>query len=142
MRGEYSLIVVAVAILTFFLVPISLHAQYFGQNKVRYKKLDFKVLHTVHFDIYYYPEEYKPAVETGRMAERWYTRHSHIFNFQLTSRQPVILYASGPDFRSTTVIPGDLGEGTGGVTEPLRRRVVLCRWPVRSPKPTTSSATN
>src|SRR5689334_24901665 len=27
-------------------------AQYFGQNKVQYRQLDFKVLHTQHFDIY------------------------------------------------------------------------------------------
>src|SRR6185437_12163586 len=43
----------------------------------------------------------------------------------LSSRQPVIMYANAPDFRSTNVIPGEIGEGTGGVTEPLRRRVVI-----------------
>lgn len=100
-------------------------AQYFGQNKVRYKKLDFKVVKTDHFDIYYYPEEAGMAPEIGRMAERWYARLSRIFDHQLSSRQPVIVYASAPDFRSTTVIPEDLGESTGGVTEPLRRRVVM-----------------
>ncbi len=40
-------------------------------------------------------------------------------------RQPLILYASPTDFQQTNVIPGDLGEGTGGVTEPIRRRIVL-----------------
>ena len=35
-----------------------------------------------------------------------------------------MLYASHPDFEQTNVI-GELGEGTGGVTEPLRRRIVL-----------------
>ena len=35
----------------------SVSAQYFGQNKVQYKKLDFKVLKTEHFDIYFYPAE-------------------------------------------------------------------------------------
>ncbi|MBS1503016.1 MAG: hypothetical protein JST32_13195, partial [Bacteroidetes bacterium] len=29
-------------------------AQYFGQNKVRYKNLKFKVYRTPHFEIYYY----------------------------------------------------------------------------------------
>jgi len=43
----------------------------------------------------------------------------------LRGRQPLILYASPTDFQQTNVIPGDLGEGTGGVTEPLRRRIVL-----------------
>ena len=34
-------------------------AQYFGRNKVQYKKVDFHVLKTANFDIYYYPEEQK-----------------------------------------------------------------------------------
>lgn len=117
----------AVALISFFLVFVCLsaHAQYFGQNKVRYKTMDFKVLKTQHFDIYYYQGEDQMAPEIGRMAERWYARFSKLLRHDLSSRQPVIIYASAPDFRSTTVIPGDLGEATGGVTEPLRRRVVL-----------------
>lgn len=99
--------------------------EYFGQNKVRYENYDFHVLKTEHFDIYYYDRESPVIPDVGRMAERWYTRLSQIFNWKLTSRQPVILYANPADFRSTTVIPGLIGEGTGGVTEPLRRRVVL-----------------
>ena len=100
-------------------------AQYFGQNRVRYKPLNFKVLQTQHFDIYFYEEERNAAADTGRMAERWYARLSKFFGHQLSSRQPVVLYATPGDFRSTTVIPTDLGEGVGGVTEPLRRRVVM-----------------
>src|SRR5947209_5203327 len=34
-------------------------AQYFGRNKVQYRKLDFQILKTEHFDIYYYPEEHE-----------------------------------------------------------------------------------
>jgi hypothetical protein len=59
------------------------------------------------------------------MAERWYTRLSKLLNHELTTRQPVILYADHPDFRGTSVIPGHIGETTGGVTEGLRRRVVM-----------------
>ena len=106
-------------------LPTSAQAQYFGQNKVRYKKMDFKVLKTPHFDIYYYQEEADVAAHVGRMAERWYTRFSNFFSHELSSRQPVIVYASPPDFRSTTIIPEFIGEGTGGVTEPIRRRVVM-----------------
>ena len=29
-------------------------AQYFGRNKVHYDRLDFRVLQTEHFDVYYY----------------------------------------------------------------------------------------
>ncbi len=107
------------------LLPVFCHAQEFGQNKVRYRTFDFKVLKTKHFDIYYYPVEQDSVEQAARMAERWYARLSKLFQHQLSSRQPVILYANHPDFRGTTVIPGTIGETTGGVTEGLRRRVVL-----------------
>src|SRR3954451_22834434 len=98
---------------------------YFGQNKVQYRNFKFQVLKTDHFDIYYYPEEEQAARMAGRMAERWYTRLGAILSHELRGRQPVILYASGPHFRQTNAIEGDLGEGTGGVTEAYKRRIVL-----------------
>ncbi|HEY7501247.1 MAG TPA: BamA/TamA family outer membrane protein [Vicinamibacterales bacterium] len=98
---------------------------YFGRNKVQYQKFDFKVLKTDHFDIYYYTEEEEAAKMASRMAERWYTRLSQLLNHELSTRQPLILYASGAHFRQTNAIEGDLGEGTGGVTEAYKRRIVL-----------------
>jgi WD40 repeat protein len=59
------------------------------------------------------------------MAERWRTRLGRILGHELRGRQPLVLYASHPDFEQTNAIYGELGEGTGGVTEPLRRRIVL-----------------
>jgi len=106
-----------------FALPAS--AQYFGRNKVQYKKLDFQVLKTEHFDIYYYPEERDGIDFAARMAERWRTRLGRILGHELSGRQPLVLYASHPDFEQTNTIQGELGEGTGGVTEPLRRRIVL-----------------
>src|SRR5213079_1357552 len=100
-------------------------AQYFGRNKVQYKKLNFQVLKTEHFDIYFYPEEKEGIDIAARMAERWHARLERVFAHQLRGRQPLVLYASHPDFEQTNAIEGELGEGTGGVTEPLRRRIVL-----------------
>src|SRR4051812_20125264 len=100
-------------------------AQYFGRNKVQYKKFDFQVLKTEHFDIYFYPEEREGIQIAARMAERWHSRLTRVLNHQLRGRQPLVLYASHPDFEQTNTIQGELGEGTGGVTEPLRRRIVL-----------------
>lgn len=45
--------------------------EYFGQNKVRYEKYDFKILKTPHFDIYFYGKEAPAIDDAGRMAERW-----------------------------------------------------------------------
>jgi Tol biopolymer transport system component len=110
--------------LTLALAPTA-SAQYFGRNKVQYKKLDFQVLKTEHFDIYYYPQERDGIEVAARMAERWRARLGRILGHELRGRQPLVLYASHPDFEQTNAIYGELGEGTGGVTEPLRRRIVL-----------------
>src|SRR5437899_9390297 len=85
-------------------------AQYFGRNKVQYSTFEFSVLKTQHFDIYYYPVEQQAVEQAGRLAERWYTRLSTFFDHQLKERQPIILYASHPDFEQTNAISGELGE--------------------------------
>jgi hypothetical protein len=100
-------------------------AQYFGQNKVQYDTFDFRVLETEHFDIHYYPSEAEAAAKVALMAERWYTRLSKVLTHELTGRQAVVMYASHPEFEQTNVIEGLIDEATGGVTEGLRRRVVL-----------------
>src|SRR2546425_13297403 len=100
-------------------------AQYFGRNKVQYKKLHFQVLKTEHFDLYFYPEEGDGVDTAARMAERWHAGLERLLAHPLRGRQPLVLYASHPDFEQNNIIPGELGEGTGGVTEPLRRRIVL-----------------
>ncbi len=111
--------------LSLTLFSSGLNGQYFGRNKVQYKKFDFKILKTKHFDVYYYPEFKAIAEESARMAERWFARISRILNYDLRGRQPLILYSSSPAFQQTTAIPDILGEGTGGVTESLKRRIIL-----------------
>jgi Tol biopolymer transport system component len=106
-------------------LPRMADAQYFGRNKVQYRTFDFQVLKTEHFDLYYYPEEAEAAAIVGRMAERWNDRLTRFFGHELRGRQPLILYAVGAHFRQTNAIEGLIGEGTGGVTEALKRRVVL-----------------
>ena len=124
MKLRTQLLSVLVALLS---LPVPGYAQsgYFGQNKVQYQTFEFKVLKTDHFDIYYYAEEEQAARMASRMAERWYARLSQVLGHELSGRQPIILYASGPHFRQTNAIEGQLGEGTGGVTEAYKRRIVL-----------------
>ncbi len=100
-------------------------AQYFGQNKVKYEDFNFKILKTDHFDIYYYPEEKELITDAARIAERWYARHSKMLDHRLSGRQALIIYSCPPQFEQTNVIEGQIGEGTGGVTEALKRRIVL-----------------
>ena len=71
------------AVIALTVVPLA-SAQYFGQNKVQYENLDFKVLTTDHFDIYYYPEEEAAVQLAARMAERWYARLSKLMRHELS----------------------------------------------------------
>jgi hypothetical protein len=100
-------------------------AQYFGRNKVQYEAFDFQVLRTEHFDIHYYVAEQDAALHAAAMAERWYTRLSRALDHTLSERTPIVLYASQPDFRQTTVLPGMLPDGVGGFTDHQKGRVVL-----------------
>jgi len=118
-------VVAALALLLTAGAMAPVEAQYFGRNKVQYKSFDFEVLKTEHFDIYYYPAEKAAVTVAAQMAERWYARLSDLFGHDLRGRQPLILYASHTDFRQTNAIQGQIGEGTGGVTEGFKRRIVL-----------------
>ncbi len=81
-------------------------AQYFGRNKVQYKDLDFQILKTEHFDIYFYPSARESVDIAARMAERWHARLQKVLGHELRGRQPLVLYASHPDFEQTNAISG------------------------------------
>lgn len=125
MSGRRGGLVVALAALITAASAAPVDAQYFGRNKVQYKSFDFEVLKTEHFDIYYYPAEKAAITIAAQMAERWYARLADLFGHELRGRQPLIIYASHTDFRQTNAIAGEIGEGTGGVTEGFKRRIVL-----------------
>jgi len=112
-------------VLAVLLLGPELEAQYFGRNKVQYQKFDFRIIKTKHFDVYFYPEFKGVAEESARIAERWYARLSRMLGHELKGRQPLIMYSSSPDFQQTTVLSGLIGEGTGGVTESFKRRIIL-----------------
>ena len=99
--------------------------QYFGRNKAQYKKLNFEVLETPHFEIYHYFKDQNMANALGQASERWYNWHSTILGHRFKEKNPLIFYKHHADFQQTTVISGLLGTGTGGVTEALRNRVIM-----------------
>ena len=98
--------------------------QYFGMNQVQYKHFDWRVIETEHFLVHYYPEERAGAMDAARIAERSYARLSKILDHQFREKKPIILFSSRSEFGQNNVT-GDLGEGTGGVTEALRHRLIL-----------------
>ena len=123
MRRVHALALVAVAVGG--LMPASASAQYFGRNKVQYEEFDWSVMHTDHYDFHFYPEEEEAVTDAARMAERWYTRLSRVFNHEFRDVKPIIMYANHPDFQQTNTTEGQLSEGTGAFAESMKNRVVM-----------------
>jgi hypothetical protein len=98
--------------------------QYFGMNQVQYKHFDWRVIETEHWLVHYYPEERTGAMDVARMAERSYARLSKVLDHQYREKKPIILFSSRSEFGQNNVT-GDLGEGVGGVTEPLKHRMIF-----------------
>ncbi len=115
-------IFIAFIMLTFV---VTANAQYFGQNKVRYKNEKFKVMETPHFEIYYYLKNEKMVKKFAQDAETWYKMHQEIFRDTFLKKNPIILYNNHPDFQQTTALQGEIGIGTGGVTEAFKNRVIM-----------------
>ena len=103
-----------VSMLMLLLLPGDASAQYFGKNKVQYRRHEFRVLQTEHFDIYFHQDRREAIDVVGRLAERWWRRLTRFFEFDLDGRQPIVLYSSKPDFDQTLVVPGLIDGGTAG----------------------------
>ncbi len=113
-------------LLAFLLTGLSsLHAQYFGRNKARYRTFEFQVYQTPHFDIYHYLNNKETLDRFAGWTELWYELHQRIFRDTFYRQNPLILYANHADFQQTNTISGGIGTGTGGVTEALKNRIVL-----------------
>lgn len=104
---------------------LAVHAQYFGQNRVRYKNVKFNVMETPHFELYYYIKNDKLVKRFAKDAETWYKMHQEVFRDTFLKKNPIILYSNHPDFQQTTALQGEIGVGTGGVTEALKNRVIM-----------------
>jgi Tol biopolymer transport system component len=126
-RSSFSRLATLSAVAFFALAsgPAASEAQgYFGRNKVQYESFKWRILRSEHFDNFFYPAESLLVHDGARLAERWYTRHSETFRHAF-DRKSLIFYADAPDFQQTNVISEQLEEGTGGVTEGLRTRVIM-----------------
>src|SRR5208283_5062353 len=74
------------------LLPVTLHAQYFGRNKPSYKVFDYKLYTTPHFEIYHYLQNDSVLKSLGQMSEQWYMFHQFLFNDTFKIRNPIIIY--------------------------------------------------
>src|SRR3970282_1796790 len=64
-----------------------LHAQFFafGQNKIQYRKLDWKIIRGPHVDLYYYPAEAELAPAALAYAEASYDTLSLQFGHEIAA---------------------------------------------------------
>lgn len=122
MRMRRNLLVALATTLS--LAPAAGAQGYFGKNQVQYNRFQWRVLETEHFRVHYYKEEKAAVEDAARMAERSYARLSRILGHEFRERKPIVIFASRTDFAQNNIF-GDLGEGTGGVTDAQRQRNVL-----------------
>ncbi len=110
---------------TVFLHVSGLPLHPFGKNKVNYESFDWKILKTIHFDIYYPAGMEELALEAARIAEEANIHLSDSLNHELTDVIPVMIYPSHSSFQNNNIMPYLIGESTGGFTESLKSRVVV-----------------
>lgn len=114
-----------IVFLLLWLIPLRGYGQYFGQNKPSYRTFDFNLSRTEHFDIYHYLEDTSRVQFIANLSEQWHAYHRQILHHTFSDRDPIIFYRNHADFQQTTAIMSRVGVGTGGVTEGLKRRVVM-----------------
>lgn len=124
-RSIYKKALMLIACALLLISHNDVQAQYFGQNKVRYKNLKFKVYETPHFHLYYYTQNDSVIKRFAKESEAWYALHQQVFRDTFKKPNPIILYGNSPEFQQTTIIDGEIGVGTGGVTEGLKNRVFM-----------------
>ncbi|HEU4830005.1 MAG TPA: hypothetical protein VFT04_12495 [Gemmatimonadales bacterium] len=97
----------------------------FGQNKIQYRRFDWRVLKGEHVDLYYYPAEETLAHTALAYAEESYDSLAIRFGHEVPARIPLIVYASHVDFEQTNILPFVPPEGLLGATDFLKRRVTM-----------------
>ncbi|MCZ6727176.1 MAG: BamA/TamA family outer membrane protein, partial [Acidobacteria bacterium] len=93
---------------------------------------DWRIYHSVHFDVHYYPEEEHLLEKVVSFAESAYDELSRAFDHQVKDAIPLIFYATHAEFEQTNVILNFIPEGIGAFAVPTRNRMVL---PVDLPDP-------
>lgn len=101
------------------------YSQYFGRNHPSYRTFDYQLYETPNFNIYHYFEDDSIVNSIANTYEKWYKRHQRLFKDTFERRNPILVYENHPDFQQTTAISGNIGIGTHGVTEALRRRIAM-----------------
>jgi len=123
--GRYKIRSAILFLAANLLININAEAQYFGRNKPGYRNFKFDVIQTPHFEVYHYLKNDSLLSSLSQWSENWYQIHQMIFKDTFNTKNPVIFYSNHPDFQQTNTITSLVSEGTGGVTEGLKKRVIM-----------------
>ena len=115
----------AAVIAGFLLSAAPASAQLFGKNKVQYEPLDWAVLETEHLRLHYYAEEESLARALVVFAESVCVEFDERFHMERRNKVPFLLYSAHHLFQQTNATAGFISEGTGGLTEFIKGRVLL-----------------
>jgi hypothetical protein len=97
----------------------------FGKNKITYDRRDWFSVKTEHCEVFYYAEEEGLAREVAAIAESTAVEYDTLFKMRPRKRIPILSYASHQAFQQSHAAGGFIGEGTGGLTELVRGRVLI-----------------
>lgn len=100
-------------------------AQAYGPFKQRSADLQWRVLKSANFDVYYYPEEEGLARRSAAIAEKALAKVSRTLDYYPKARQPLFIFQNHLEFQQTNISREAIGPGTGGFTEAFKNRMVL-----------------
>ncbi len=125
-RHHFALLPLLALALTLLGAPGPVRAQgFFGKNKVTYDRRDWFSIKTDHCEVFYYSDEEGLAREVAAIAESTAAEYDTTFRMRPRKRIPILSYASHQAFQQSNAAGGFIGEGTGGLTELIRGRVLI-----------------
>lgn len=112
-------------VLTAFLVIATVPAGAFAlaQNTVRVDDFKWMQVQTEHFDIYYDKKDEMLVPRMAHHVENAWREVGEKFNHNVPGRTPFFFYSDHNRFEQTNIVP--IGEGTGGVTEAFKNRLIV-----------------
>lgn len=106
-----------------FFCPLVIFAQF--REKVAWESLNWRVIHSTHFDIHY-PQGYDFLGEKSvEIAEQANILIGEKLEHNISEVIPVYIYPSHNHFQMTHVIPDFIDEGIGGLTESGKKRILI-----------------
>ena len=115
--------------LVWMLAAGAVHAQQtietFGQNRIQFKKFDWKYLSSENFDVHFYGERRKVAEEALQYLESEFDRITDLIGFYPSQKTKVFLYNSVTDLQQSNIGLNHTRYSAGGETEFIKPYVEI-----------------